>query len=82
MCFGGKGSGGGGSVQQVKAPTVAATPPPPEDVAEAPVVNEGQKRKTANESRRRGTSALRIGLTLGGGDMGGGNGSSGVSIPR
>ncbi|MDE7065851.1 MAG: hypothetical protein K2O70_10395, partial [Desulfovibrionaceae bacterium] len=62
--------------------TGAATPPPPEDVAEAPVVNEGKKRKTAADSQRRGTSSLRIGLTLGGGNMGGDNGSSGVSIPR
>ena len=46
------------------------------------MVNEGKKRKNAADSQRRGTSALRIGLTLGGGDMGGNNGSGGVSIPR
>lgn len=70
------------AVQQAPAPTVAATPPPPEEVAEAPAINEGAKRKNANNSKRKGTSALRIDLSIGGGDMGGGGGTSGLSIPR
>ena len=84
MCSGGIFRGGGGSPSVVEAPTptVAATAPPPENTAEAPVVNEGAKRQSNAASQRKGTSSLRIGLTLGGG-MGGTNGESqGVSIPR
>ena len=58
-------------VVEAPAPTVAATPPPPEETAEAPVINEGNKRKNQADSKRKGTSALRIDLNLGGGNMGG-----------
>lgn len=68
--------------QPVQAPQVAATPPPPEEIAEAPTINEGSKRKNQADSQRKGTSALRINLNLGGGNMGGGGGTSGLSIPR
>ncbi|WP_291448856.1 hypothetical protein [Desulfovibrio sp.] len=81
MCVG----GGGVStpeVQQVAAPTVAATPPPAEPVAEAPVTNEGAKRSKSGETKRKGTSALRINLNLGGGNMGAAGGTSGLSIPQ
>ena len=60
----------------------AATAPPPENTAEAPVVNEGAKRQSNAASQRKGTSSLRIGLTLGGGMGGTNGGSQGVSIPR
>ena len=69
-------------VQQVQAPVVAAAAPEPEETAEAPVVDEGAKRKTENRAKRKGTSALRIDLSIGGGDMGGSGGSSGLSIPK
>ena len=69
-------------VVEAPAPTVAATPPPPEETAEAPVINEGNKRKNQADSKRKGTSALRIDLNLGGGNMGGAGGTSGLSIPR
>ena len=81
---------GGGSktpdVVSAPAPTVAATAPPAEEVAEAPIVNEGTKRQNQASAQRRGTSALRINLNLGGG-LGGasaatGGGGNGVSIPR
>ena len=72
-------------ITKAPEPTVAATAPPAEEVAEAPVVNEGSKRQDAADAQRKGTSALRINLNLGGG-MGGsasGNGrSGGLSIPR
>lgn len=73
---------GGGSkptVTKAPEPTVAATAPPPEETAEAPVIDETSKRKQS-QSQRRGTSALRINLNIGGGNMGGG--TSGLSIPR
>ena len=77
------------SVQAAPTPTVAATAPPAEEVAEAPIVNEGTKRQNQASAQRRGTSALRINLNLGGG-LGGaggasaasGGGGNGVSIPR
>lgn len=69
-------------VQQVQAPVVAATPPEPEQTAEAPVVDEGAKRKNENKARRKGTSALRIDLSIGGGNMGGKGGASGLAIPK
>ena len=84
---------GGGSktpsVVQSPTPTVAATAPPAEETAEAPIVNEGTKRQNQASAQRRGTSALRINLNLGGG-LGGsggasaasGGGGNGVSIPR
>lgn len=80
MCVG----GGGVStpeVQPVAAPTVAATPPPAEPVAEAPVTNEGTKRSNSGETKRKGTSALKINLNLGGG-MSTAGGTSGLSIPQ
>lgn len=79
--------GGGGSPKVVSAPTpqVAATAPPAEEVAEAPVVNEGAKRKTTADANRKGTSALRINLNLGGLDTASparaGGAGSGLSIP-
>lgn len=78
--------GGGGvstpKVQTVAAPTVVATPPPVEQVAEAPVTNEGSKRSKTGETQRKGTSALKINLNLGGGNMGAAGGTSGLSIPQ
>lgn len=84
MCGGGifGGSGGSPSVTAAPTPTVAATAPPPETTAEAPVVNEGAKRQNQAQAQRKGTSALRIGLTLGGGMGGANGGGQGVSIPR
>lgn len=69
-------------VQPVAAPQVAATPPPAEAVAEAPVINEGAKRNKSGEAQRKGTSALKINLNLGGGNMGAAGGTSGLSIPQ
>lgn len=80
MCLGGGGSAPKPIVQNVEAPQVAATPPPAEPVAEAPVVNEGKKRSQSAEANRKGTSALRINLNLGGGEMGGG--TNGLVIPN
>lgn len=77
--------GGGVSspkVQSAPAPTVAATPPPVEQVAEAPVTNEGSKRSKTGAAQRKGTSALKINLNLGGGNMGAAGGTSGLSIPQ
>lgn len=76
MCF--FGTSGASKPPPIPAPQVAAAPPPPENVAEAPAMNEGNKRKTDNQ--RKGTSALRINLSLGGTNAGGGG--SGLSIPR
>lgn len=70
------------SVVEAPKPTVAATPPPAEEVAEAPVINEGAKRQNANEAKRKGTAALRINLNMGGVGGGAGGGTSGLSIPR
>ncbi|WP_302262029.1 MULTISPECIES: hypothetical protein [Desulfovibrio] len=68
-------------VVEAPQPQVAATPPPAEEVAEAPIINEGAKRQNANEAKRKGTAALRINLNMGG--VGGaGGGTSGLSIPR
>ena len=61
-------------------PQVAATPPPPEEVAQAPAMNEGEKRKNQTDSQRKGTSALRINLNIGG--TGGNGGTNGLSIPQ
>lgn len=81
--------GGGGSPDVVSAPTpsVAATAPPAEEVAEAPVVNEGDKRRGQAATQRKGTSSLRINLNLGGlggtsGSGDGGGGTSALAIPR
>lgn len=76
---------GGGApepeVQRAPEAQVAATPPPAEDVAEAPVTNEGSKRSQNVGANRKGTSALRINLNLGGmGQQAGG--TSGLSIPQ
>lgn len=68
--------------EPVAAPQVAATPPPAEPVAEAPVTNEGAKRNKRGEAQRRGTSALKINLNIGGGNMGAAGGTSGLSIPQ
>ena len=46
------------------------------------MVNEGTKRQNQAQAQRKGTSSLRIGLTLGGGMGGANGGSQGVSIPR
>ena len=78
---------GGGAPSKPKVveapqPQVAATPPPAEEVAEAPVVNEGAKRQNANSAKRKGTSALRINLNVGGVGGGTGGGTSGLPIPR
>lgn len=68
-------------IQPAPQPQVAATPPPAEEVAEAPVTNEGSKREQQVASNRKGTSALRINLNLGGmGQQAGG--TSGLSIPQ
>lgn len=75
--------GGGGDdapVQEAVKPQVAATPPPAEPVAETPVTNEGSKRTQQVTSNRKGTSALRINLNMGGVQTGGGTG--GLSIPQ
>lgn len=81
--------GGGGSPKVVSAPTpqVAATAPPAEEAAEAPVVNEGDKRRGQAAAQRKGTSSLRINLNMGGlggtsDGGGGGGGTSGLAIPR
>lgn len=68
-------------VVEAPQPQVAATPPPAEEVAEAPIINEGAKRQNANEAKRKGTAALRINLNMGGVGCAGG-GTSGLSIPR
>lgn len=65
-----------------KAPDPVVTPaaPPPEPTAEAPTpANEGAKRTTERETKRRGTSSLRIDLNLG---SGAGLGSNGLTIPK
>ena len=46
------------------------------------MVNEGAKRQNANTAKRKGTSALRINLNVGGVGGGTGGGTSGLSIPR
>lgn len=67
-----------------QAPVVAATPPDPEEVAAAPEVNKDSQMKQATNTKRKGTSALRIQLNVGG--MGGspargkGGGGNGLSI--
>lgn len=87
MCTSSIFGGGASSPKVVSAPTpqVAATAPPAEEVAEAPVVNEGAKRKTSAEANRKGTSALRINLNLGGlnttPDKRPGGAGSGLAIP-
>lgn len=84
------GKGGKGAstpkVQEVAAPSVAATPPEPEAVAEAPKINDTAKEKRNADSKRRGTSALRIDLNVGGGgatpaSSGDGATGNGLSIP-
>lgn len=80
MCLGGTPSAP--KAPPAQAPQVAATPPPPETVAEAPAVNEGSKRKNQAIGKRKGTSALRINLHLGGVNTGGDGGASGLAIPR
>ncbi|MDM8214771.1 hypothetical protein QUW15_01120 [Desulfovibrio piger] len=85
------GKGGGGkysapSVQSAPAPTVAATPPEPEETAEAPEMSETARNQESNSGRRRGASALRIDLNVGGvggaGSYGNGGGGNGLSLPR
>ena len=46
------------------------------------IFDKGNKRTNQADSKRKGTSALRIDLNLGGGNMGGAGGTSGLSIPR
>lgn len=78
---------GGTPSVDAPTPTVAATAPPSEEVAEAPIVNEGDKRRGQAAAQRKGTSSLRINLNMGGlggtpGGGGNGGGTSGLSIPR
>lgn len=84
MCGGGGLFGGSPSspkVVEAPKPVVAATPPPAEEVAEAPVTNEGSKRSNTMDANRKGTAALRINLNMGGMDAQPG-GTSGLSIPQ
>lgn len=70
-------------VQPAKAPVVAATPPEPEQVATAPTVSDNSQMKSNTNSKRKGTSALRIQLNVGGmGNTAAGLGSNknGLSI--
>lgn len=62
-------------------PSVAPAPPPPEPTAEAPEPTDEAKRKQTTDKTRRGTGALRIGLTLGGVEPNP-KGTHGVSLPR
>lgn len=65
-------------VTQVPDPVITPAAPPPEPVATAPVTqDEGVKRTGDRESKRKGTSSLRIDLNLG--DV---PSSNGLSIPR
>lgn len=84
------GGGGGGflglggsapkpRVTAAPTPTVAATPPPVEETAQAPITNEAATRRDDALSRRKGTSALKIALSLGG--VNGGNGLGSLNIP-
>jgi hypothetical protein len=82
--MGGGGGGKGGSVKQAKveAPQVQNVAPPPATVAEAPIVNEQTRDFTQTQNKRKGASALRIDLNLGGsGGSGGGRTGSGLVIP-
>lgn len=70
-------------VQAAPAPTVAATPPEPEQVAQAPEVSDSSQMKNTTNNKRKGTSALRIQLNvggMGGGTSGLGSNKNGLSI--
>lgn len=79
--------GGGGKkkkpkVQQVEMPAAPAPAPPPEETAMAPdTANEGTLRTKSRESKRRGTSSLRIELSRNSG-LNTPGGSSGLTLPK
>lgn len=64
-----------------QAPVVAATPPDPEQVATAPDLSKDAQMKNDTNAKRKGTSALRIQLNVGG-MTGGGGGGGGNAAPR
>jgi hypothetical protein len=78
--------GGGGKkkpkVQQVVMPTAPAPAPPPEETAMAPTIaDEDALRSKNRESKRLGTSALRIALASNAG-LNTPGGGSGLNLPK
>lgn len=70
-------SSGSYKATEVEAAQVAATAPPVEDTATAPEVSEETIKRTGANSQKKGTSALKINLNVGGTSSSG----SGLSIP-
>lgn len=66
--------------QQKQAPSIAATPPEPEQVATAPEVSSDSQTKNTANAKRKGTSALRIQLNVGGMSPKVGGTGNGLSI--
>lgn len=82
--------GGGGKkkkpkVEQVTMPSAPTPAPPPEQTAMAPTVgqDEGTLRTKSRDSKKRGTSSLRIELVGGGGTgLNSPGGAGGLNLPK